>query len=73
MKKSVFLSELKDALMIEAEVIDETTQVQLTSLSTLIVIAFIDEYFSKQVEASALRNIKNIADLIVLIGPENID
>lgn len=73
MKKSAFLSELKNALMIEAEVIDETTQVHLTSLSTLSVIAFIDEYFNKQVNASDLRNIKNIADLIVLIGPENID
>jgi acyl carrier protein len=73
MKKAVFLSELKNALMIEEETINETTGVHLTSLTTLSVIAFIDEFFNKQVDAAALKRIESIADLIVLIGAEDID
>lgn len=73
MKKSVFFSKLKDDLMIESEVIDETTQVQLTSLTILVIIVFIYENFNKQVSGDDLKNIKNIADLIKLIGSENLE
>ncbi|MCE5348144.1 MAG: hypothetical protein LLG13_17915 [Bacteroidales bacterium] len=72
MKKSVFFTELKDALMLEDDSINESTQVRLTSLSTLGVIAFIDENFNKQVKAADLREVKIIDDLINLIGPENL-
>jgi acyl carrier protein len=73
MKKTDFYSELKDALMIEEDEINENTEIHLTSLSTLSVIAFIDENFDKQVRASDLKSVQNISNLITLIGPENIE
>lgn len=72
MKKSVFFTELKDALMLEDDSINESTQVRLTSLSTLGLIVFIDENFNKQVKAADLKEVKIINDLINLIGPENL-
>jgi acyl carrier protein len=73
MKKNDFLFELKDALMVEDVVFDDTTEIHLTSLSTLSVIAFFDENFDKQVKASELRNVHSVKDLIRLIGEENIE
>jgi len=65
--------DLKEALMIEDAEINEATEIHLTSLSTLSVIAFIDENFDKQVRASDLKSIQNISSLINLIGKENIE
>ena len=73
MKKSDFFSELKDALIIDDIEIDEKTEIHLTSLATLSIIAFIDENFDKQVKASDIRNIHNVSDLISLIGIEYIE
>ncbi len=65
--------DLKEALMIEDAEINEATEIHLTSLTTLSVIAFIDENFDKQVRASDLKSIQNISSLINLIGKENIE
>jgi len=73
MKKSEFISELKSILEIDNEVVDETTQIQLTSLTLLVVIASIDENFNKQVASASLENVQSIADLITLIGSENFE
>jgi acyl carrier protein len=73
MKKSDFFSELKDALMLDDIEINETSEIHLTSLSTLSIIAFIDENFNKQVNASDIRNIHYVSDLVELIGKENIN
>lgn len=73
MKKSEFISELKGILEIDNKVVDETTQIQLTSLTILVVIAFIDENFNKQVASASLENVQSIADLITLIGCENFE
>jgi len=73
MKKSEFISELKSIMEIDNEVVDETTQIQLTSLTLLVVIASIDENFNKQVASASLENVQSIADLITLIGSENFE
>jgi acyl carrier protein len=73
MKKSDFFQELNNALMVNDAVLNDKSEIHLTSLSTLSIIAFIDEYFEKQVKASDLKNIQNVTDLINLIGPENIN
>ncbi|HNW56148.1 MAG TPA: hypothetical protein PLR88_00045 [Bacteroidales bacterium] len=72
MKKVDFYSDIKEVLMIEASEVNENTPVQLTSLTTLAVMAFIDEHFNKQVKTADLKNINKISDLIGLIGPENL-
>ena len=58
--------------MLEDDDLIMESDVQLTSLTTLSVMAFIDENFNKQVNTADLRNIKNVTDLVALIGPENI-
>ena len=73
MKKSDFFQELNNALIVNDTVLNDKSEIHLTSLSTLSIIAFIDEYFEKQVKASDLKSIQNVKDLINLIGPENID
>jgi acyl carrier protein len=73
MEKSVFLSELQDALMLEDETLQENSSIQLTSLTLLSVIAFFDEKFNKQVNTADLRNVQSVTDLIQLIGNENIE
>jgi acyl carrier protein len=73
MKKSNFFSELKDALMLDDIEINETSEIHLTSLSTLSIIAFIDENFDKQVKATDIKNIHNTSDLINLIGADRLE
>jgi acyl carrier protein len=73
MKKSDFFSELKDALMLDDIEINETSEIHLTSLSTLSIIAFIDENFDKQVKATDIKNIHNASDLINLIGADRLE
>ena len=73
MKKSDFLSELKDALMDEGDQLNENSSIHLTSLSTLSVIALIDENFDKQVKATDLKSVSTPAELMQVIGIENFD
>jgi acyl carrier protein len=73
MKKSDFYSELKDALMLDDIEINETSEIHLTSLTTLSIIAFIDENFDKQVKATDIKNIHNTSDLINLIGADRLE
>ncbi len=73
MKKSDFFSELKDALMLDDIEINETSEIHLTSLTTLSIIAFIDENFDKQVKATDIKNIHNASDLINLIGADRLE
>jgi len=73
MKKSVFLNELKDALMDESDNFTQITPIHLTSLTTLSVIALIDENFDKQVRATDLKNVATPHDLMHLIGINNFE
>lgn len=70
MDKSLFFKGIKDSLELTSQV-DEETQIHLTSLSTLVIIAFIDENFKKRVKVADIRNIKNVSDLMNLIGKDN--
>ncbi len=71
MTRTDFLSELKDTLMTDDD-LNENSEIHLTSLSTLSIIAFLDENFDKQAKASEIRNIHSVSDLINLIGKEHI-
>jgi len=70
MDKRFFFKELQETLELEGKM-DETTQIHLTSLSTLAIIAFVDENFEKRVKVADLKNVNKVADLIKLIGIEN--
>jgi acyl carrier protein len=72
MDRNLFFTELKDILEIEDETLKEESEIHLTSLSTLSIMAFVYENFEKQVKASDLRNIGCVKDLINLIGDENL-
>jgi acyl carrier protein len=71
MEKEPFFNELKDILEIEGDTLTEETAIHLTSLSTLSVMAFIDEYFEKQVKPADLQNVEYVKDLMSLIGFEH--
>jgi acyl carrier protein len=73
MDKNIFFNELKDILELEDENLTEQTGIQLTSLSTLSIMAFIDENFEKQVKTSDLHKVAYIQDLMTLIGNEHFD
>lgn len=70
MEKTEFLEELKDALMIENDSFNEETELNMTSLTTLSVIALIDENFDMQIKASDLAKITKAKEIINLIGPD---
>lgn len=71
MEKNIFYGEIKDILEIEDDVIHEETEIQLTSLSTLSIMAFIDENFEKQVKPTDLQKVTSVRNLMDLIGREN--
>ena len=71
MDKNSFFDELRDILEIEDDIIKEETEIHLTSLSTLSIMAFIYENFEKQFKASDLKNLDNVKELMILIGSEN--
>lgn len=71
MEKKIFLEKLKDSLELEDNM-TENTSLNLSSLTTLSLIVFIDENFDKQFKAIELKNIRTVKDLINLIGENNI-
>lgn len=71
MNKNTFFEELKNTLELTSEV-TEITELHLSSLETLTVIAFVDENFDMQIKAADLKNIKSVNDLMVLIGNDKI-
>lgn len=71
MDKSVFLNELIDILEIESGTLNEESEIHLTSLSTLSVMAFVYESFEKQLKTTDLQKINCVKNLIDLIGHEN--
>lgn len=72
MDRITFFGELKDTLELDG-IVDETTILHLTSLTTLSVIVFIDENFEKQIKASDLRKVSSIISLMELIGLEKFE
>ncbi|HLP05766.1 MAG TPA: hypothetical protein VK152_10090 [Paludibacter sp.] len=69
MKKQEFCSELSDCL--EIENLKESSNLELTSLGVLSVIALVDENFDKQLVISELKAVKSVSALMALIGDEN--
>jgi acyl carrier protein len=70
MDKSLFFKGIQETLELTREV-NEDTLIHLTSLSTLVIIAFVDENFKKRVKVADIKNIKNVSDLMNLIGMDN--
>ncbi len=69
MEKKKFFDALKDALELDCNV-NENTILNLTSLSTLSIIVFVDENFDKQIKAADLTKVSSIITLMELIGIE---
>jgi len=67
MDRQSFFEGLKDTLELE-EKVSEETQIHLTSLSTLAIIAYVDENFEKRVKVADLKNVGTVSDLMDLIG-----
>jgi acyl carrier protein len=67
MDRQSFFEGLKDTLELEDKV-GEETQIHLTSLSTLAIIAYVDENFEKRVKVADLKNVGTVSDLMDLIG-----
>ena len=72
MEKQEFLDKLKESLELEDDIIDNKTILNISSLTTLSLIVFIDENFGKQFKAIELKNIVTVKDLINLIGENTI-
>ena len=68
MDKNTFFNELKDILELEDEIVKEESDIHLTSLSTLSIMAFVYENFEIQVKPSDLQKVCCVRDLIELIG-----
>jgi acyl carrier protein len=71
MNRNVFFNELIDILELDDDTINEDTDVHLTSLSTLSIMAMVYENFEIQVKPSDLQKVSSVRDLIDLIGNEN--
>jgi len=72
MEKYLFFRELTDTLELD-NIINETTNLHLTSLATLSIIVFIDEKFDKQIKANDFKNVHSIKALMELIGMERFE
>lgn len=70
MEKAKFFDELKDTLELD-DIVNETTTLHLTSLTTLSVIVMVDENFEKQIRAADLLKVNSVMTLMELIGMEN--
>ena len=67
MDRQSFFEGLKDTLELEDK-LGEETQIHLTSLSTLAIIAYVDENFERRVKVADLKNVGTVSDLMDLIG-----
>jgi acyl carrier protein len=70
MDKQILFEGLKETLEIDGE-INEATEIHLTSLSTLAIIAYVDENFERRVKVADLKNVSTVSDLVNLIGHDN--
>ncbi len=72
MTKKEFIEELTDILELEDTNVDFDTQIALDSLSTLTVIAFLDENFGIKASSEELKLVSSINDIAKIIGIENL-
>lgn len=72
MKKEEFIEEIKEILLIENKV-DENTGIEVDSMASLLLIAFYDENFGKTITQEEIKKFKKISDCIHFAGIENFD
>lgn len=65
MKKNEFYDEIKEILLID-EKIDENTDIEVDSMASLLLIAFFDENFSVMISHEKIKTLKKISDLVEL-------
>ena len=69
MNKKEFLIEIQDIMLLDN--INETTAIEVDSMASLLLIAFLDEEFSKPISQEQIKSIKSVSDIIELIGEDN--
>ena len=69
MNKKEFLIEIQDIMLLDD--INETTVIEVDSMASLLLIAFLDEEFSKPISQEQIKSIKSVSDIIELIGEDN--
>jgi len=69
MNKKEFLLEIQDIMLLDE--INETTEIEVDSMASLLLIAFLDEEFSILIDQEQIKSIKSVSNIIELIGDEN--
>ena len=70
MNKKEFLIEIQDIVLLDN--INETTAIEVDSMASLLLIAFLDEEFSTPISQEQIKSIQYVSDIIEFIGDENI-
>lgn len=72
MKKKEFYEQIKDILLID-ENINENTGIVVDSMASLLLIAFFDENFSVTIPHHKIKTLEKISDLVELVGEKLIE
>jgi acyl carrier protein len=71
MNKKKFLLEIQDIMLLEE--INETTGIEVDSMASLLLIAFLDEEFSISISHEQIKSIKSVSDIIKIVGKDNLN
>jgi len=71
MNKEKFITEIKEILLLEEEAL-ENAGIEIDSMSSLLLIAFFDDNFSKSISQEDIKSFKSINDLIAFVGENNL-
>ena len=69
MTKQEFLLEIQEIMLIDE--INESTGIEVDSMASLLLIAFLDEKFSTTISQEQIKSIKSVRDIVNLIGEDN--
>tara|TARA_R110002049_G_scaffold291474_3_gene475430 strand:+ start:7067 stop:7288 length:222 start_codon:yes stop_codon:yes gene_type:complete len=72
MEKKHFLEEIKEILLLKEQNISPETNIEIDSMASLLLIAFLDENFSKSISQEQIKELKQIKDLINFVGAGNL-
>lgn len=70
MEKEKYYEELKEILLLDVE-INEETGIEIDSMGSLLLIAFLDENFNKTISQERIKDIKSVKDITHIIGSDN--
>ena len=74
MRKEMFYTKLAEALEREDSAMDSSTSLKgLDSLSTMSIIAFVDEHFKARLNARQLSEMTRVRDLMSTIGEHHFE